>query len=231
VPGRIRFGTRLQFLVVQTEISGVWLCDRRTRITVYLSGMATGLAIASCGLLAEAVSGPSPLPAMVVVIVAASVVYEFLVFMRTDVYFLVQDLLGCRNLYGDASAFCRHLLRRALGRRSSDPLGALRRKERRRVRGYAVFLVLGTVATLAFGYLAYSKVTLVLLARALHGVGAASDWYTVADSAGTLTVLLSTHVLWGRAWWRRHGPRVRETARRARAVRYRRAARDQALHD
>ncbi|MFC4586282.1 hypothetical protein [Sphaerisporangium corydalis] len=31
VPGRIRLGTRLQFLAVQTEVSGVWLAGRRIR--------------------------------------------------------------------------------------------------------------------------------------------------------------------------------------------------------
>ena len=49
---------------------------------------------------------------------------ELLVFMRTDVYFLVQDLAGCANLYADGSARVRYLARRiwhAAKRTSSAP--------------------------------------------------------------------------------------------------------------
>ncbi|MCP9990982.1 hypothetical protein LUX09_11515 [Streptomyces albogriseolus] len=37
VPGRMRLGTRLQFLVMQTDISGIELAPRRHRLTAYLA--------------------------------------------------------------------------------------------------------------------------------------------------------------------------------------------------
>ena len=74
---------------------------------------------------------------------------QFLVFMRTDVYFLLQDLSGCRNMYGDASAYARHLALRLLRRPSPDPLTVL---ERRALRTYAVLLVAGTAACLGVAF-------------------------------------------------------------------------------
>ncbi|MEV4621416.1 hypothetical protein AB0J74_22245 [Asanoa sp. NPDC049573] len=32
---------------------------------------------------------------------------QFLLFMRTDLYFVLQDLTGSRNLYGDGGAYVR----------------------------------------------------------------------------------------------------------------------------
>nr|WP_199835730.1 MULTISPECIES: hypothetical protein [unclassified Streptomyces] len=48
----MRLGTRLQFLVVQTDISGIELAPRRHRLTAYLAGIATNLAFASAFALA-----------------------------------------------------------------------------------------------------------------------------------------------------------------------------------
>jgi hypothetical protein len=47
VPGRIRLGTRLQFLVMQTDISGIELAPRRHRLTAYLAGIALNLSDAA----------------------------------------------------------------------------------------------------------------------------------------------------------------------------------------
>nr|WP_199822725.1 hypothetical protein [Streptomyces sp. NRRL WC-3744] len=48
----MRLGTRLQFLVVQTDISGIELAPRRHRLTAYPAGIATNLAFASAFALA-----------------------------------------------------------------------------------------------------------------------------------------------------------------------------------
>src|SRR5262249_29356569 len=47
VPGRMSFGTRLQFLVAQTDVSGIWASPRWQRLTAYLSGIAVNVGIAA----------------------------------------------------------------------------------------------------------------------------------------------------------------------------------------
>ena len=46
VPGRMSLSTRLQFLVAETDVTGVWPSPRRVRLTVYLAGIAVNLALA-----------------------------------------------------------------------------------------------------------------------------------------------------------------------------------------
>lgn len=213
VPGRIRLGTRLQFLAVQTEVSGVWLAGRRVRLTVYLAGMATDAAACSAALLLTAVVGRQPVLSLVALTSLGMLATQFLVFMRTDVYFLLQDLSGCRNMYGDASAYVRHLALRLLRRPSPDPLAGLPRPERRALRMYAVLLVVGTAACLGVAFAVTAPATLTLLGRAVGALAAPADPLAGLDAAAVLLSAAAFQVIWARAWWRRHGPRVRRALR------------------
>ncbi|MFC0865353.1 hypothetical protein ACFHYQ_23965 [Sphaerimonospora cavernae] len=214
VPGRIRLGTRLQFLAVQTEVSGVWLAERRIRLTVYLAGMATDAAACSAALILTAVVGPHPALSLIVLTSLTMLATQFLVFMRTDVYFLLQDLMGCRNMYGDASAYFRHLALRMLGRPSRDPLAGLPSRERRNLRVYTVLLVVGTAICLGVALTVTLPVTLALLSRAVAGLLSPPDPLAVLDAVAVVLAVVVVQVLWARAWWRRHGPRVRRALSR-----------------
>ncbi|WP_211590409.1 hypothetical protein [Microbispora sp. H11081] len=213
VPGRIRLGTRLQFLAVQTEVSGVWLAGRRVRLTVYLAGMATDAAACAAALLLTAAVGRHPALSMVALTSLGMLARQFLVFMRTDVYFLLQDLSGCRNMYGDASAYVRHLALRLLRRPSPDPLARLPRKERRALRAYALLLVAGTAACLGVAFAVTAPATLTLLDRAVRGLADPVDPVARLDAAAVLLSAVAFQAIWARAWWRRHGPRVRRALR------------------
>ncbi|KAA9376420.1 hypothetical protein F5972_23685 [Microbispora cellulosiformans] len=214
VPGRIRLGTRLQFLAVQTEVSGIWLAGRRVRLTVYLAGMAVDAAACSAAVILAAVLGRHTVLSLVTLTSASMLTTQFLVFMRTDVYFLLQDLTGCRNMYGDATAYARHLALRLLGRPSPDPLAGLPRRERRSLRAYAVLMVVGTAVCLGAAFAVTLPATLVLLCRAVRALVTPAGLLSVLDAATVLLAALAFQVAWARAWWRRHGARLRGTLSR-----------------
>ena len=135
--------TRLQFLVAQTDVSAVWAAPRRTRLTVYLAGMAVNLAVAAAGIVVRAAAGPQGAVGRVAAVaVLLSLLFlpsQALVFMRTDLYFVLQDLARCRNLYADAVAYGAYLVRR----RPADPSLGLPARERRVVRAYCGVMVGG----------------------------------------------------------------------------------------
>lgn len=213
VPGRITLGSRLQFLVVQTDVSGVWAEGRHVRMSAYLAGMAVDAAIMRAGFVMLAAAPPRggvhTFLSIVVLTQIDALSFQFLVFMRTDLYFVVQDLAGCRNLYGDGVAYGRFLLGRLLKRRGPDPLAGFPRRERAVVRLYTVLLVLGTaacltvVATLVLPALA--AIAMPAIRTLTRGGGGAE----VADAVLVVAVLAGVQGLWARAWWRRHGPKVR----------------------
>ncbi|MEU6087861.1 hypothetical protein ABZ865_13760 [Streptomyces sp. NPDC047085] len=216
VAGRVRLGTRLQFLVAQTEVSGIWLKDRRARLTVYLSGLALDGAVWGGCLLALAAGVRSPLLPVVAMTLVTSFANQCLVFMRTDLYFVVQDLTGCRNLYSDAGAYLRHLAARLLRRPSRDPLAALRPGERRMLKAYATGAVAGTVICVFVGLRLLLDVTWPLLARSAHRLVTDADPLLRLDALVTVVLLTALQSLWARLWWRRHGRRVRGAVRTVR---------------
>ncbi|SNX63820.1 hypothetical protein SAMN06272735_5632 [Streptomyces sp. TLI_55] len=216
VAGRVRLGTRLQFLVAQTEVSGIWLKGRRARLTVYLSGLAVDAAVWGGCLLALAAGADSPLLPVVAMTLVTSFANQCLVFMRTDLYFVAQDLTGCRNLYGDAGAWLRHLGARLLGRASRDPLAGRRPGERRMLKAYAAGAVAGSIACVFVGLRLLLDVTWPLLARSGHRLLTDTDPLLRLDALVTVLLLTGLQLLWARLWWRRHGPRVRGAVRAVR---------------
>ena len=212
VPGRMSFGTRLQFLVAQTDVSGIWAAGRRRRLTVYLSGIAVNLVLAAAAVLvrasATAGSALDRIGADVAMLSLLMIAPQFLLFMRTDLYFVLQDVTGCRNLYADGSAYVRWWARR---RSRPDPSTALSPRERRAVRTYAWHLLVGTTACVAVAVTVSLPFTITLLATAARRVIEAP-----IDGLATLLIIGGYWVIWSRAWWRRHGHRVRGLAFRRR---------------
>jgi hypothetical protein len=217
VPGRISFGTRLQFLVVQTDVSGIRGAPRRVRLTVYLAGIAVNLSIAAVAVIGRAMVGPHSAAGAVLGATALLTLmplgWQCLVFMRTDLYFVLADLTRCRAPYADGAAYVGYLARRcwhAVTRRStpSDPSVALPPAERTAVRAYAVLLAVGTAMCLAFAAAVTLPTAGLLVGRAARDLLGTAHATERLDAAATLALLTVFWILWCRAWWRRHGPRL-----------------------
>ncbi|MCC8335442.1 hypothetical protein LMJ38_05800 [Streptomyces sp. R1] len=215
VPGKMRLGTRLQFLVMQTDISGIELAPRRHRLTAYLAGIALNLSVASSLVLVLAATETGTtahrLLAAALLLALLPLPFQCMVFTRTDLYFVLQDLTGCRDLYGDGLAYARYRFRRAVrpvrrGPRTEaareDPSTRLPAHERRAVRIYSVVLVAGTAACLTFMAAVTLPVDLALLVRAVRGLGPEHGLAGNADAVTVLVVLGGVNVLWLVTWWR-----------------------------
>ncbi|MEV5757209.1 hypothetical protein AB0L61_10655 [Streptomyces tendae] len=226
VPGKMRLGTRLQFLVMQTDISGIELASRRHRLTAYLAGIALNLSVASSLVLILALTEPGTtahrLLAAALLLALLPLPFQCMVFTRTDLYFVLQDLTGCRDLYGDGLAYARYRARRSVrsmrtvrtvrrgvgaGDRDDDPSARLPAHERRAVRLYSVVLVVGTAACLTFMAAVTLPVDVALLVRAVRGLGPGHGLAGNADAVTVLVVLGGVNVLWLVTWWRNRRPR------------------------
>lgn len=217
VPGRIRLSTRLQFLTAQTDVTGVWAVERRDRLTVYLSGMALDAVIASCALVTLALThpdgGPHRLVSVVLLNQVVSLGFQLMIFMRTDLYFVFQDLSGCRNLYADGRAYLGYLLGHPLRRPAVNPLAALPRREAVTVRIYTVVLLTGTVACLTVAVVVMIPALLTLLGPALDTLISGGDLVATADAVVVVTVVGGFQLLWAWTRWRERPVRRRRSGR------------------
>lgn len=103
-------------------------------MTVYLAGLGLDFVVVGMILLVLILAAPHGLTRQLLCVAFAetllAVPTQFMVFMRTDLYFVLQDLTRCANLYSDGSAYLRHLTRRVIrrGARIPTPAGTIRRR-------------------------------------------------------------------------------------------------------
>jgi putative peptide zinc metalloprotease protein len=221
VPARITLSTRLQFLAAQTDVSGVWAAPRRTRMTVYLAGMSIDVCSAGICLLILGLADPRGLARHLLAVAVAETLLgllaQFMVFMRTDIYFVLLDLTGCANLYADSSGFLRYLggrlTRRVThaGGPNLDPSREYPAPQRHAVRLYSVVLLAGTAACLGVEFAVSLPALITLVVRAVSETG--TTLTATADASVALAILLGFQILWVSRWWHRHEPQVRSMAR------------------
>jgi hypothetical protein len=217
VPARIGLGTRLYFLVAETDISGIELAPRRHRLTAYLAGIAVNISVSALAVLLATTVPPATtagrLLAAVALVSLLQLPFQLMVFMRTDVYFVLQDLARCRDLFGDGRAYGRYAALRAAWRvrhmRESnapaplDPSADLPEHERRAVRLYSFVLVVGTAVTLGALAAFTLPAELTLVSRAMAHLGSGESLPARLDGVLVILAIVGVHAVWATTLIRR----------------------------
>lgn len=215
VQAKIGLGTRLAFLCAQTTVSGLWGVSRKIRLRVYLAGAVSDLFIISCCLLALRVGhlngfAERSLQALMLSL-WLGIAEQLEVYMRTDGYFVLQELLRCKNLYHDACAYLRYAARR----NRDDPTLDIPAHERLPVKIYSVVMLLSTGITLALLALYAVPITVTLFARSFgevfHG-STAGNVLQAADGAAAIAVEGTLLVLFFKTFISGHRPQVARAA-------------------
>jgi len=218
LPAHIRPGTRLQYLVLQTDVSGAWSLPRSGRYRIYLAGVLWELLVLSLLILVLAYGGlPSIGQALLgawSLIIFFGLLGEFAFYMRTDIYFVFQDLLHSRNLFQDAQHLLAHRLGRAIykllpkpGVLPSDPLLAFAPSDRRKVVFYACLLSAGTIISLGRYVLIVIPILIQLISQAAEGLVSGLRTHNATgliDGGFTLLALVGTQTLFVAAFFQSH---------------------------
>lgn len=186
-------------------------------MTAYLAGMGIDICGAGICLLVLGLAGPHGLArsllAVAVTLTVIGLSGQFMVFMRTDIYFALQDLSRCANLYADGSGYLRYLGGLVTRRgRHPDPSLGYPAAQRRAIRLYSAVLLAGTAVCLGIEFAVTLPALVTLLARAVSEVG--RTVLGSVDGAVALAILLGFQVLWMSRWWHRHQRQVRELTRK-----------------
>ncbi|MEU4473676.1 hypothetical protein [Micromonospora sp. NPDC023888] len=189
VTGRLSISRRLWFLVAQTEMSAVRSVPRRRRYAPYLAGLTWDLLLMSACLVLQLAGVHERLVRGVVYTLTLSVVYQFLVFMRTDIYYVVGNWLRLGDLMGDTRRWLANQVRRLVGRDPGHDLGGVPARELRIIRWYAPFYLLGSLAVTA-ALLALTVPAMVTMVRlAVDGLDAPVDGLAFWNGVGFLALV------------------------------------------
>lgn len=217
VKARMGIGHRLWILVAETDLTGLWAVPKRQRYLPLLAGPLSDLVSGALLLLllGAARHGLLHLPALAVELLRAvffsyvlQFSWQFLMFVRTDFYYVVAAAFDCKNLMGDTEVFLRNLAARVVERPPVDqshiPAG-----ERRVIRLYSLVWLAGRALAFAFLFMVALPLSVVYVVdvsavlRAGLAAGPVAYVDTLLLTTFTLTLYAAGMVLWLRSLSRR----------------------------
>ncbi len=121
VAARIGIGHRFVFPVIQADLTDLWTVAPARRYLVYSAGMLSDLAVLAAAVIvawATAAAGRQNSLRLVLgvtfFVALSQIVWQFNAFVRTDVYFILTNAIGQRNLHSDALRAIAGVLKRCL---------------------------------------------------------------------------------------------------------------------
>jgi putative peptide zinc metalloprotease protein len=209
VASRLGIGHRLWILVAETDMSGLWAVPREKRYLPLLAGPLVDAASASLLVIVlfgskhgwwPMAHGAEAMISALLFIYLMSLLWQCFFFVRTDLYYVVSNYFGCKNLLGDTEALLRSWLGRCLPflrRREPPPIP---NRELRVVKAYMGVWFLGRVLALAVLVSIYIPLVLhyvVAVSRTL-ATGYGADPYAYFDALVTTAVVLTPMIA---GWW------------------------------
>ncbi len=154
IRSRLRISRRLYFVVLETNLDGLAVVERRRRYVPILAGLvADTLAVAGLTVLAYLTRESAVVSGLCLALAFTTLprmAWQFYLFLRTDIYHLIATATGCVDLDNAARALIANRVNRLLGRR--DRLRDERDwgpRDLRLARWYAPLLVIGYAWSLA----------------------------------------------------------------------------------
>ncbi len=148
LPAKIEIGHRLFLVVLETDMSQVWKLPAERRNRLYLAGMYFDFVVLFLALLAQVFTSEGSiitgLLKLVVLDTFIRLVYQAAVFMKTDLYYVIENKTGCYNLMENGRNFLAQWLPFLKVTQTETFDG-----EEKLVRTYAVFYLAGILLTIA----------------------------------------------------------------------------------
>lgn len=197
---RARFGVdrRAMLVVFETDLTQLWSLPRRQRYSPLLGGMAADVVVLSVFLGARLLvhTGSWSAPPLVDNLLAAGVylklaglLWQCMVFLRTDLYAVLVTLLGCHNLWRVKTLMLRHAFRRLTPEQARE-LRQSSAADRRAARWFRWVWLAGNAGLLLWFTFFVAPVIVVVVDWAARDMAAGplhwSFWYGLLCSAALI---------------------------------------------
>jgi hypothetical protein len=157
INSRLGFGNRLWDFVVEADLSGLWSLPKRQRFFPLLAGSLHDAFVGSLVVFLLFANGQKWLALSsfsvrilrpILLIFITRVLWQCLVFVRTDYYYVIATLLNCRNLLSDTETFLRNQIARVIPWMSRVDQSGIPLSERRVIPFFALLWVGGRILAL-----------------------------------------------------------------------------------
>jgi putative peptide zinc metalloprotease protein len=211
VEGRFSFSHRLYFVVAETDLTNVWSLPKKQRYVIYFAGLLTDfIFMAACfwvRFLAD--SGVVDLGAFGYDLVKAltlmqltQILWQFLFFMRTDIYYVFVTLFQATDLLADTQRYIKENLHQYFNVFSKQDLGFISERELEVIKYYSIFYLVGSCITMGVFLFYLLPIAGEFLVGSLEGI-LHGPLAKRTDGLVFVSVLAVYIILMVRALWRR----------------------------
>lgn len=177
VPATFGITNRLYYVVAVTDVTNIYSRDRKDRYRVYLAGITADLLITALCVIALFLSDMhafaiSQFTYSFIKFIALTeffgIAWQFYFFLRTDIYYVVENFFRINNLHKKTQLFLRSILRRFERKKLQQfsPVHASSR-EKKVVIAYSVFFVAGVAVSIAVLLFYLAPITITLVVKAV----------------------------------------------------------------
>jgi putative peptide zinc metalloprotease protein len=194
-PTKIEIGHRLFMLVLETDLSLGWKLPLKDRISLYLSGLCFDNIILFFALIAQILLPDSSeifqsMLAFVVLDVVIRFIYQCCVYMKTDLYYVLENLTGCHNLMENAKGI---IFKRKQQLTLFDG-------EKRTIYLYSVFYLLGLILSAILFVFYYIPQMVYVLLKIAPGLKAPMNSVLFLDAVFVLLQIILVIGLLSYSW-------------------------------
>lgn len=178
LPATFGLGSRLVYLVATTDVTNVYSIERKKRYRVYLSGILIDFFTMALSLIFIYLADAAVISMSVflykilkflVLIQFLGILWQFLFFIKTDIYLVFENLTRIEMLYEKTEAFLKNEYYRLTKKHHFSSYFDTKR-EKNLVHMYAVFFVIGTITILYSFFYYYIPIALSFLYGALQKI-------------------------------------------------------------
>jgi putative peptide zinc metalloprotease protein len=193
LPTRLEVGHRLFLVVLETDMSTVWKLPSKARNQLFLAGLCFDTVLLTISLMAQLLMANQSIILGGIITLAAldillRMLYQCCVYMKTDLYFVLENMSGCYNLMENAKQFINRKLRI---QKTDTKTEVVFKGESNTIMLYSVFYFSGIVLTIGLFSIFYIPQMIYAGQQVLPGFQQAPTTYAFWDAAiFTLQILV-----------------------------------------
>jgi putative peptide zinc metalloprotease protein len=168
---RLEVGHRLILVVLETDMSSIWKLPSKDRNVLYLAGLCFDMLILAIALISQLLftNGSGiflSIMSLVVLDTFIRLVYQCCIYMKTDLYYVFENVTGCYNLMENAQQMIKRWFPFLKSQKTEE---VVFEGERRIIFTYSIFYFIGVVLTLSLYVVFYVPQLLFAVKRVMPG--------------------------------------------------------------
>jgi putative peptide zinc metalloprotease protein len=205
LPTRLEIGHRLFLVVLETDLSSAWKLSSKDRNRLYFAGLCFDTLVLFIALVGQFSNTSFIFHGVLRFIVLDTFIrvsYQLFVYMKTDLYYVIENSTGCYNLMENTQEFLKGCFK--LQTKVSATGEAVFDSERKTVHWYSIFYLAGVTLTIFLYLFFYIPQLILALKRILPGLQASTASLTFWDSALFVFQILIGAVLLVYSWIKKY---------------------------